>query len=380
MNLTKLPEKVKLVREHLGLSISEVIASTGIENLEKIEQGKDTPTGDDLLILSDFYNEDYMFFLFDEHKSAHEGISILYRKFGSEFSKEDRRAIQEFIYLCECEQFLYEELEKKFIKFDYMPQGTFFKAHGKDAAKKLREHIGLSPKDIIPNIFDTFRTLGIHIFRRKLVNSTISGLYIKHPYAGDCILVNYNEDVYRQNFTLTHEVAHAIFDNNEMSNLSKNNDLPNSNPDYLKEVRANTFASEFLITKELIETANVKEWNETTLVYFANHFNVNVLPLLISLKEYGFIDESKFSELRKTYIANSKNDAEFVNLTGKQAERKRTALERGLSKYYIDMCCKAYQDGIISQGRLAEMLFLHQLELSEFLKLYNQNLNIAQSI
>ena len=65
------------------------------------------------------------------------------------------------------------------------------------------------------DIYRDFRSIGAHIFRRHLLNSNISGLFVAHPTAGACLLVNYDEDVYRQRFSVAHEMAHAIFDQSD---------------------------------------------------------------------------------------------------------------------------------------------------------------------
>jgi Zn-dependent peptidase ImmA (M78 family) len=60
------------------------------------------------------------------------------------------------------------------------------------------------------DVYADFRSIGIHVFRRKLGNSKISGLFIMHPVAGKCALVNSNEDVYRQRFSAAHETIHRL--------------------------------------------------------------------------------------------------------------------------------------------------------------------------
>lgn len=64
---------------------------------------------------------------------------------------------------------------------------------------------------------------------------------IRHPEVGRCILVNYDEDVYRQRFTAAHELAHALMEDSEF-NVSLSRDGSN-----LVEVRANAFASHYLV-------------------------------------------------------------------------------------------------------------------------------------
>ena len=60
------------------------------------------------------------------------------------------------------------------------------------------------------------RAIGLHVFRRRIGNSNISGLYVKHSTAGQYILIYYSEDVYRQRFTTAHEAGLAILDSEEV--------------------------------------------------------------------------------------------------------------------------------------------------------------------
>ena len=67
----------------------------------------------EVLILADFFQCEYRFFVSNEKLAAFEQTESLYRRFGTEFSKKDRRSIQEFFLLCECEAFLMAELKRK---------------------------------------------------------------------------------------------------------------------------------------------------------------------------------------------------------------------------------------------------------------------------
>lgn len=131
---------------------------------------------------------------------------------GGEFSKEDRRNILEFIFLSECEDQLERELELHRGAFEFTPRGSFNKGQGEAAAQALRAHFNYAPNPVPNDIYADFRKLGFHVFRRRLANSNISGLTIRHPSAGTCILVNYDEDIYRQRFTACHEAGHGIID------------------------------------------------------------------------------------------------------------------------------------------------------------------------
>ena len=171
------------------------------------------PSGDEILILADFFKCDYYYFISNEKYTSFEQTEKLYRKYGNEFTSADRMAIQEFIFLCENESYVLNQLGRDIHRsFSFQKRGDFYKQHGFDAALALRAHLGLSDNMLLSDLYSEFRKIGLHVFRRKLSNSKISGLYIKHNKAGNCILVNYSEDIYRQRFTVAHEVAHSILD------------------------------------------------------------------------------------------------------------------------------------------------------------------------
>jgi transcriptional regulator with XRE-family HTH domain len=250
-DLSLFSSKLKKYREQLKTSIDEVSAVIGIstQTLTALESAEKRPTGDEVLILADYYQCDYQFFISNEKLAPFEQTETLYRRHGDEFSKEDRWAIQEFLFLCECEEFLLALIPIRDDKpFRFIKSGSYFIGHGEKAAARLREHLGYSSIQVGSDIYDDFRSLGFHIFRRQLDNSNISGLYIKHPTAGKCILVNYSEDVYRQRFTVAHESAHAILDEEEDIVVSfRTWDKKN-----LVEVRADTFASHYLMPPDFL--------------------------------------------------------------------------------------------------------------------------------
>nr|WP_320057860.1 ImmA/IrrE family metallo-endopeptidase [uncultured Bacteroides sp.] len=221
------------------------------------------------------------------------------------------------------------------------------------------------------DIYSEFRRIGIHIFRRKLTNSRISGLFIKHPLAGKCILVNYSDDIYRQNFTIAHEVAHALLDNNIEYNLS----FIKEAADY-REYRANAFASSFLVPEEALKTSNEIEWTDALIIKTANRLKVNIQTLLIALSNYKKISDSEYNRFRKLKIpVEMKEDFELANLTPKRIMEKKQITEKGLSDDYIRKCHLAYTNGNISAGKLAEMLLVRDSELPELLDIFNLKLH-----
>lgn len=367
--------KLKRYRKQFDSSVDEVSTLTGIstQTLNALENGEKLPTGDEVLILADYYKCDYQFFISNEQLAPFEQTETMFRRYGDEFSKEDRWAIQEFLFLCECEEFLLSLIPRIDYKpFRFTKVGNYFKGHAEQATARLRTHLGYSYNQVGYDIYNDFRRLGFHIFRRELGNSNISGLYIKHPIAGKCILVNYSEDVYRQRFTAAHESAHAILDEEEDFIVS----LLTDNKNWV-EVRANTFASHYLMPSEFIRNIpDSRTWNPEKAVGWANKLKVSTEALAYALKNADLISTSMEAQIKSVRVpSNMKTDPELPeSLSVGSRQRREQLLKKGLSVFYVGLCFDAYERGFVSAGRLAEMLLVDERELGEIANIYGRNL------
>lgn len=376
IDLRTLGSKLAKYRGQLKESVAEVASSTGIDaaRLASIESGGIEPTGDEILILADHYRCDFKFFISNEQVAAFEQTETLYRAHGSYFTKEDRRAIQEFLYLCEIEDFLMHELRRPRGDFSFAPIGNFFKGHGEAAAASLRNTLGYTDREVPRDIYAEFRSVGVHVFRRKLGNSSISGLFIMHPTAGKCALVNYSEDVYRQRFSAAHEMAHAIFDSAQVVSVS----LESSSGSDRLELRANRFASCFLIPPTFLARLPApSQWTDADARRWANDLRVSCIALAISLKEAKLIDTATYEHIRNLRVPHEeKIDPELPEgLSVTQRRRKSHLLELGLSDYYVNLCFDGFSEGVISIGRLAEALLCSHGDLAELASLYRRTLH-----
>lgn len=376
INLQTLGSKLAKYRGQLKESITEVASSTGIDTtrLISIEAGQAEPTGDEVLILADHYRCDFKFFISNEQIAPFEQTETLYRAHGGDFTKEDRRAVQDFLYLCETEDFLMRELGCPFKDFFFTPQGDYFKGHGEAAAARLRGALGHEDRAVPRDIYAEFRSVGVHIFRRKLGNSNISGLFIMHPVAGKCALVNHSEDIYRQRFSAAHEMAHAIFDSAHGASVSFEGP---SGADRL-ELRANRFASCFLMPPAFLSKLPApSQWTDTDALRWANELRVSCVALAIALKEARLIDKLAYGRISRLRVPReAKIDPELPeSLNATQLRRKAHLLELGLSDFYVSLCFEGYSAGVISIGRLAEALLCSHGELAEIASLYGRTLH-----
>ncbi|HEY9100114.1 MAG TPA: XRE family transcriptional regulator [Thiobacillus sp.] len=376
IDLRTLGAKLAKYRGQLKESFVEVAASTGIDatRLAAIESGQIEPTGDEVLILADHYRCDFKFFISNEQIAPFEQTETLYRAHGGDFTKEDRRAVQDFLYLCETEDFLMRELGLTPKNFYFTPAGDYFKGHGEAAAAGLRAALGHDDRTVPRDVYSEFRNVGVHVFRRKLGNSNISGLFIMHPVAGKCALVNHSEDIYRQRFSAAHEMAHAIFDSAQGASVSF------EGPSGLDkvELRANRFASCFLMPPAfLAKLPAPAQWTDADAQRWASELRVSCVALAIALKEAKLIDKSAYDRISRLRVApEAKIDPELPeSLNATQRQRKTHLLEQGLSDFYVGLCFEGFSAGVISLGRLAEAMLCSHSELGELASLYNRKLH-----
>ncbi|MFJ4064371.1 XRE family transcriptional regulator [Pseudomonas sp. NPDC089996] len=374
MNLQSLGNKLLRYRDQHLQTIEEVAAATDIDpiRLTRIEQGALEPTGDEVLILADYYRCDFTFLISNATVAPFEETETLYRAHGRSLTKEDRSAIQEFLYLCETEQYLTEQLYGVPQQFDFRPAGRIYKRHAEEAAKAFRQKMGHSDREVPRNIYAEFRSVGVHVFRRRLSSSKISGLFILHPTAGKCVLINHSEDIYRQRFSAAHEMAHAIFDSSEGVNVSYVNE------DDLRETRANRFASCYLLPPAVLKhLPSPALWDEADTHRWANEFRVSCNALGVALVTAGLVDKPTSARIRGYRVPReAKIDPELPEtLTDQQRIRKSMLLSRGLSDHYVSLCLEAYSRQIISLGRLSEALLCGHGELSSMASLYGRTIH-----
>lgn len=179
--------------------------------------------------------------------------------------------------------------------------------------------------------------------------------------------------IYRQRFTTAHEGAHTILDEEEDVVVS----LVKWEKGDLVEIRANTFASRFLIPPEFLRAIpEPRQWSVEKVIDWANRLKVNVVALGYALKDEQLIGDGLLEQLQDARVpGDEKIDPELpAGLTGKILEQKRRLLQLGLSDHYVGLCFDAYARGIVSRGRLAECMLLEDGELLAVAELYGRSL------
>jgi hypothetical protein len=363
-----LGKKLKCARESLLIS-SQSPAShlqLSLDEYLNIEEGQKKITGDQLVLLADLYNRDFRYFVTGDYRSAESQIQEMFRR-NTELSQNDRIAIQEFVRLCEYEDFLEREIFHRYpsASLPNYQERAFghnnFKRQGAEAASFERRRL-LTGDEPIDNIFELMRTQGIHVFKRQLEDQNISGLYINHPVAGHCILVNYLDDLYRQNFSAAHEYCHSLFDSSQGQEITY---IKNNNSEL--EWRANSFAGNFLVPKQKIEldyspATSYESWINL-IRQIATRFGVSSQVVIIRLSELEWIDRNLQNELkndrRLVIKQNEKIDPEIPSsLSLGMRDRLTQVIRQGLSWHFIELGTEAYRRGEITYQKLLDMLLI----------------------
>jgi Zn-dependent peptidase ImmA (M78 family)/transcriptional regulator with XRE-family HTH domain len=373
LHLPSFAAKLRRFREMIGESVEDVAGLTGIPEarIVQLELATHEPTGDEVLILADHYRQDFQFFISNQDTATIDRTEKLFRAYAKELSTHDRRNIQEFLFLVEGEAFLLADIDHTHpVAFKPIQRGTYYKQHAWDTAPALRATLGYAPREV-PDVFRDLRRLGVHVFRRRLSNQDISGLFLNHPTAGPCILVNYDEDVYRQRFTAAHEMAHALFDTRDDFVVS----LTWEKAD-LKEVRADNFANAYLVPDDVLNAIPKIGWTPARHLDLAKQLHVNPEVLTIAMRRKNLVSDSEAAQFATMKIPRTeKTDPELpTSLSEKTRARKEALLERGISGFYADLAFDAYDRGGISRARLAELLLVAEGDLREQAALFGKEL------
>ncbi|MEJ1938687.1 DNA-binding protein, partial [Nostoc sp. NIES-2111] len=143
----------------------------------------------------------------------------------------------------------------------------------------------------------------------------------------------------------------------------------------LVEVRADNFASDYLMPPEFLEKIpDCRNWTPEKAIEWANKLKVSTEALAIALKSSDLISEDVKTQIKAVRVPRHlKVDPELPeSLSLGSRQRREELLKRGLSNFYVGLCFEAYEQGFISAGRVAEMLLASKYELIEIASIYGR--------
>lgn len=370
--------RIREVAEEVGVGKAKIADALGVdqETISKLEMGTLDPIpGDYILVIARLLQTDFRYFISSDLDDVEAETKKLFRKLAAP-TPSDFLAIRRFVSFCmsekDLEALLSVERQKDIPTYRTgKTSPRLHKDQGRDAAKQERKRLGLGNRPI-RNIFETLRSQGIHLFRHSLEDRNLNGVTIQHPQAGVCVLINYDDDLYRQFFSAAHEYCHVLADRGV---LATEGCVVSYRGRYdLVEVRANNFAAEFLLpTGVFAELKRPKDLDELSSFVrtIAQDYRVNTETVAIKLKDLGWITDktlASFQAVRPAVIRRTeKTDPDIPpNLTRKQIERRVNAIREGISSYYLELLRRALTEDLITFGRFAEMLDMSTEQARDF--------------
>jgi Zn-dependent peptidase ImmA (M78 family)/DNA-binding transcriptional regulator YdaS (Cro superfamily) len=265
---------------------------------------------------------------------------------------------------------------------------------GREAAKVLRDQLNLGfPRksagvkgngDLIRPIL---RNFGVLTIEAPIPESKIEGcsFYVGGPgEQRPCLFVNtYKQYWFRRNHVLMHELAHAIFDiDREAASIDFREETEEGD---VKEVRAEAFAAESLISKEMLRHLQSmlglhwESMSDSDLAGLVAYSQVELRFALRAARDYGFIDaeamlryqDRSISSELKQLTERALDTMEFERVAGAPllpvALRTTTIPSRSLRLpvSYVARVVSAVSDRVISESKAAELLMIDENTFAE---------------
>jgi hypothetical protein len=166
-------------------------------------------------------------------------------------------------------------------------------------AEQARQWLGLGDGPV-GDLLYIADLAGIAVYMGALgadLNSTVSGAFVPHPRVGFAILLNAQTTPGRRQFTLAHELAHALFhgDHPYVGYLRRSD---------AAERFADLFAAEFLVPtnslRAYVERLGPRDVNDPeVVVQLQRLFQVSYATMLVRLRTAGLLKEEELEALRK---------------------------------------------------------------------------------
>lgn len=231
------------------------------------------------------------------------------------------------------------------------------------------------------------RSMGVLVIETPLKESRLEGcsFSVGSPTAPrPCVFANaHHVTWFRRNMVLMHEVGHSIF---ESAFVGASLDLVDSDASDSLELRAQTFAQECLVPKNVLvhvaQTNGIK-WNALSpraLAKLVADTHVELRTLVSAAVDAGFIQPENAEALKRADISAElpefsehalstdeylqKIGADNANWIGKRATTLPPRSIR-LPIGYVNTVVDAYKDSHISLGKAADYLMIDESEFIE---------------
>lgn len=335
--------QIQKARMLLALSVKEVAEEIHVspQHINDWEMGVSQPSLQELEALASLYGREIDYFL---RETPNPPTGVKFRGKPGEslrhLSKDTRIVLARFDELCRA-ALEFEELlgKKREVELSMVSP----KMAPRIGARRIREQYDLGDKPIV-DLRALLDNAGVRIFEVPIPKDELSGFSFWHEQYGPCILVHAKDVKGRRNFTLAHELAHLLYNHGSSACY-----IPSDISDVHQriECRANMFATELLLP----ETGVVNDFKrrnlprkptERQLRQMSIKWGVSIQALGYRLEELGLVNRgltNKIVESRPYF-----------------RRPKTPTWERRLGRSFVGTSIEAYQNNLISVGKLAHVL------------------------
>jgi Zn-dependent peptidase ImmA (M78 family)/transcriptional regulator with XRE-family HTH domain len=369
---TALAARLRTIREGLGFSQDDVASLTGQPRpvVSNWETGVRRPNSHQLDKLAKIYRTSLDELLGGRSQPKPDFQNLMFRDAGDRLDAKGRFEIQRFLAFLDAYGDLLEALDEP-PGLSHSPfalhEGFMSKDDGRRRAEDARAYFRLGPGPIT-SLDSVADVAGITVYRAPLGSDllrTVSGAFLPHDRVGFSILINGETTPGRQQFTLAHEIAHALFHGDRLYvNFFGRRERA--------ERFANTFAGEFLVpTHHLRATVEAlgasKLTDPETVVHLQRYYRVSYDMMLVRLSQANLILPDDIPRLREIRPVNL---AARLGYSTEPDEWAQDPEGWGLTRFpprLLRLLRRAYGEGKITIGGAAAMTGLAAEDIEELL-------------
>lgn len=374
----QLADRLKQARLEAKMSQEAVANVLGLPRpaISQIEAGKRSLDTLELVKQAKLYSKPLSFFL-EVQPQLHKKESAVAMCFRAEMlTQKDEAVVSDFAELCRSYTWLerllgYEPrlalpMRLKAVRPKNKGQAI---REAEQLAIEIRKLLDLGD-DPIFNIIDLLEQQGVRIIVQPLQNDQFSGLFLEDEEVGPCILINANQRPTRIAYTVAHEYGHILLDRElRMKVCNEEKDLV--------DVRADVFAAAFLMPEKGIEEAlkslgKVKPRKKTLepfdIVALRRYLGVSYDALLFRLMNLGWFSEKDREEFKLMSPTLNQLEQTLYGEERSGSESQYIGRKGCLPERYQYLSLEAYRQGMISIGKLAELLRKDLYEVRDLLK------------
>lgn len=368
-----LGNRIHQARREAGLTQEELAAALEIPRsaVSEIEHGRRGVSAAELFVAARRLGKELEYFIAEtpEDAAPRDAFPVWFRSVG--LSGEDAAAVRRFQERCAAYGWLEAELNVPRLvsprreMYPVPRSADEAREQGARLASEERRRLALGVDPLL-DPFMIVESQGIRLILMDLATPEFSGIAHSSPEWGECILVNTAMHPNRRAFDLLHEYCHVLVDRAEAWHA----DVDDSAASRMREIRADAFAAGFLLPGEgvsaFLETRGVRPGAAQYLdVFFVMvAFGSSYEATLNRLQELGYLTEGHVRAYR-----TARNVSDMTRrVRAAEGVRAPDPAHPG-ARRFGQLVMRAYQQDLISLGRVAELLDLDPVaarELAQF--------------